>query len=229
LKELFGPAFGPGVEAYGRSFAECLCEDDALVAEVRDRFERGRAEGSFPALGELLSTMQTRSARTVFSHRMGACSPAPACPAEEPLGPSSVNGNLEAYREDLYSRMTFGLPDLRAFAQERLEELARVGLLWHGGISRAPAQTAGGRPLPPPGRCRCTARHTPCASATRGGSTGRNRRPAVPSAATKPGWPIIGCLPVTVLQPGRYSWYTADKSSPHTPRNIANRQNYRTR
>jgi hypothetical protein len=38
-----------------------------------------------------------------------------------------VNGNLEAYREDLYSRMIFGIPDPRAFAQEWLEDLARVG------------------------------------------------------------------------------------------------------
>lgn len=130
MKELFGPAFGPGVEAYGRSFAECLCEDDALVAEVRDRFERSRVEGSFPALGELLSTMADEERKESLFAPMGACSPAPACPAEEPLGPSSVNGNLEAYREDVYSRMTFGLPDLRAFAQEWLEELARVG--YHG-------------------------------------------------------------------------------------------------
>jgi hypothetical protein len=66
LKELFGPAFGPGVEAYGRFFVERLCEDDALVAEVRDRFERGRAEGSFPALGELLSTMPDEERKEFF-------------------------------------------------------------------------------------------------------------------------------------------------------------------
>ncbi len=37
------------------------------------------------------------------------------------------NGNLEAYREDLYGGMTFGLPDVRLLAREWLEELLRVG------------------------------------------------------------------------------------------------------
>ena len=37
------------------------------------------------------------------------------------------NGNLEAYREDLYGGMTFGFPDVRALAREWLEELLRVG------------------------------------------------------------------------------------------------------
>lgn len=37
------------------------------------------------------------------------------------------NGSLEAYREDLYGGMTFGLPDVRFLAREWLEELLRVG------------------------------------------------------------------------------------------------------
>jgi hypothetical protein len=36
-------------------------------------------------------------------------------------------GDLQAYREDLYAGMAFGMPDMRAFAREWLEELLRVG------------------------------------------------------------------------------------------------------
>jgi hypothetical protein len=44
LKELFGPA----VEAYGRSPAERLCEDDeGFVSAVKHRFEEGRARSDF--------------------------------------------------------------------------------------------------------------------------------------------------------------------------------------
>jgi hypothetical protein len=48
LKELFGSAFGPAVEGYGRSPAERLCEDDeGLVSAVKHRFEEGRARSDF--------------------------------------------------------------------------------------------------------------------------------------------------------------------------------------
>ncbi len=40
---------------------------------------------------------------------------------------SPWEGDLEAYREDLYAGMAFGMPDVRAFAGEWLEELLRVG------------------------------------------------------------------------------------------------------
>ena len=54
LKELFGPAFGPAVEAYGRSLAERLCEEEGYIAAVKRRFEEGRLNGEFPALSDLL-------------------------------------------------------------------------------------------------------------------------------------------------------------------------------
>lgn len=46
---------------------------------------------------------------------------------EGPWDHTPWNGNLEAYREDLYGGMTFGLPDVRFLAREWLEELLRVG------------------------------------------------------------------------------------------------------
>ena len=55
LKGLFGPASGPPVEAYGRSLAERIYQDDeGFVSAVKERFEEGRAHGEFPALSELL-------------------------------------------------------------------------------------------------------------------------------------------------------------------------------
>ena len=44
-----------------------------------------------------------------------------------PWDPSPWDGDLEAYREDLYAGMAFGMRDMRAFAREWLEELLRVG------------------------------------------------------------------------------------------------------
>ena len=41
LKELFGPAFGPAVEAYGRSLAERLCEEEGYIAEAIAWSENG--------------------------------------------------------------------------------------------------------------------------------------------------------------------------------------------
>src|SRR5215207_389013 len=57
LEGLFGPAFGPALEAYGRSFAELIARDEDFRVEVRDRFERGRAYGGFPELSSLLAGM----------------------------------------------------------------------------------------------------------------------------------------------------------------------------
>jgi hypothetical protein len=51
-------------------------------------------------------------------------------PPYRPWDRAPWNGDVEAYREDLYGGMAFGLSDLRAFAQEWLEELVRVG--YHG-------------------------------------------------------------------------------------------------
>jgi hypothetical protein len=46
---------------------------------------------------------------------------------QRPWDPSPWDGDLEAYREDLYAGMAFGMRDMRAFAREWLEELLRVG------------------------------------------------------------------------------------------------------
>lgn len=130
LKELFGPAFGPAVEAYGRSLAERLCEDDeGFVSAVKHRFEKGRLNEEFPALSDLLAGASDREVEEFFeSGWTRIVLPEPAPHAEsKPWDLAPWGGDLEAYREDLYAGMAFGFSDLRAFAREWLEELLRVG------------------------------------------------------------------------------------------------------
>jgi hypothetical protein len=130
LKELFGPAFGPAVEAYGRSLAERLCEDDEeFVAAVKHRFEEGKANGEFPALSDLLVGASDREIERFFeSGWTRVALPEPAPPTNRKLWDFAPwGGDMEAYRESLYAGMAFGFSDLRAFACEWLEELLRVG------------------------------------------------------------------------------------------------------
>lgn len=135
LKELFGPAFGPAVEAYGRSLAERLCEDDErFVASIARGFEDGRARGEFPALSELLAGATGEQVEEFFKFgwtHIALPGEGAAPPIEsKPWDFAPWCGDVEAYRESLYAGMAFGLSDLRAFAREWLEELLRVG--YHG-------------------------------------------------------------------------------------------------
>jgi hypothetical protein len=62
LQELFEP-----VQAlYGESYMERLLEDEELVAKVRDRFERGKTDGRFPALSDHLSNFSAKEQETFF-------------------------------------------------------------------------------------------------------------------------------------------------------------------
>ncbi len=127
LKSLFGPAFGPALEAYGRSFAERISEDEGFRAEIRDRFERGRAWGGFPELSSLLAGMSTDEEDEFFASGWTRIVSPPSPPPENPWDRAPWAGDREAYREGLYSGLAFTFTDLRAFAREWLEELLRVG------------------------------------------------------------------------------------------------------
>ena len=124
---MFGPAFGPGVEAYGRSFAERISEDEGFRAEIRDRFERGRAWGGFPELSSLLAGMSVEEQDEFFETGWTRVALPPPGPSESPWDRPPWAGDREAYREGLYSGLAFSFTDLRAFAREWLEELLRVG------------------------------------------------------------------------------------------------------
>jgi hypothetical protein len=125
FKGLFGPAFGPALDAYGRSFSERIGQDKGFRDEVRDRFERGRALGGFPELSALFSVMTPEEQRKFFE--TGWTRVAWPDPSQNPWDRAPWAGDREAYREDLYSGLAFAFTDLRAFAREWLEELSRVG------------------------------------------------------------------------------------------------------
>lgn len=127
LEGLFGPAFGPALEAYGRSFAERISEDEGFRAEIRDRFERGRAWGGFPELSTLLAGMTREEEDEFFASGWTRVALPPSEPSENPWDRAPWAGDREAYREGLYSGLSFTFTDLRAFAREWLEELLRVG------------------------------------------------------------------------------------------------------
>src|SRR5215207_9053174 len=127
LEGLFGPAFGPALEAYGRPFAELIARDEDFRVEVRDRFERGRAYGGFPVLSALLSHATPEEQETFFETGWIRLVLPPSGPPREPWDRVPWVGDREAYREDLYSGLAFAFTDLRAFAREWLEELLRVG------------------------------------------------------------------------------------------------------
>jgi hypothetical protein len=62
--------------------------------------------------------------------------------ARRPWALSSWEGDLEAYRGDLYAGMAFGMHDVRAFAREWLEELLRVGYYGMGSRSDCPSNSS---------------------------------------------------------------------------------------
>ncbi|MEJ7873027.1 MAG: hypothetical protein WKF67_12285, partial [Rubrobacteraceae bacterium] len=128
LEELLGPKLGPATQAHGGSPAERLAGDARLVGEIRERYERGRSMGRLPILSASLAEASDEDIERFLRAgwvRLALLPPAP--PDPRPWDHAPWNGNLEAYREDLYGGMAFGLPDVRAFAQEWLEELLRVG------------------------------------------------------------------------------------------------------
>jgi hypothetical protein len=123
LEELFRPA----LKVYRNSYAERLLKDEGLPAEVRKRFEEGSASGRFPALMDLLSSgFSDEEVKEFFRTGWMQLATPPPRP-EKPWDHPPWNGNFEAYSEDLYAGMGFARSDLRAFAQEWLEELACVG------------------------------------------------------------------------------------------------------
>jgi hypothetical protein len=128
LSYLFGPEVGPELQTHGYSFAERLAGDEELVAEICRRFEAARSESRFPILSALLTEISDEELEEFFrSGWANMALPSRESSVQRPWDPSPWDGDLEAYREDLYAGMAFGMRDMRAFAREWLEELLRVG------------------------------------------------------------------------------------------------------
>ncbi len=99
-----------------------------LVAEICKRFETARSEGRFPILCALLTETLAGDLEEFFRSGWAQMAlPPRQSSMRRPWDLSPWEGDLEAYREDLYAGMAFGMHDMRAFAGEWLEELLRVG------------------------------------------------------------------------------------------------------
>src|SRR5829696_2285789 len=128
LAYLFGPEVGPELQTHGYSFAERLAGDEELVAEICNRFEAARSEGRFPVLSALLTETSGEDLEEFFRSGWSHMAlPPRESSIRRPWDLSPWDGDLEAYREDLYAGMAFGMHDMRAFAREWLEALLRVG------------------------------------------------------------------------------------------------------
>src|SRR5215211_3396976 len=128
LAYMFGPEVGPAILTHGHSFAERLAGDEELVTEICKRFETARSEGRFPILSALLTETSEEDLEQFFRSGWAQMAlPPRESSVRQPCDESPWEGDLEAYREDLYAGMALGMPDMRAFAREWLEELIRVG------------------------------------------------------------------------------------------------------
>jgi len=63
--------FGPEEAAYGESYRERLREDEEVSARVRERFERGKASGNYPALSAYLSNLSDKEKEIFFKTKYG--------------------------------------------------------------------------------------------------------------------------------------------------------------
>jgi hypothetical protein len=125
---MFGPELGPAILTHGHSFAERLAGDEELLAEICKRFETARSEGRFPILSALLTETSEEDLKEFFRSGWARMAlPPRETPVRRPCDVSPWDGDLQAYREDLYAGMAFGMEDMRAFAREWLQELLRVG------------------------------------------------------------------------------------------------------
>jgi hypothetical protein len=61
--------FGPERDAYGESYRERLREDEEVSARVRERFERGKASGKYPALSAYLSNLSDKEKEIFFKNQ----------------------------------------------------------------------------------------------------------------------------------------------------------------
>lgn len=143
LRELYRPSVASRME----EVLEELWEDPQFFAEIKERFEKGRLSGNYPALERKMSEIREEN-RDMFIVSGGLAALQSFVPREEqPWDKSPFDGSMDAYLEELYGGMAYCYYDeLRDFAQEWLEELSRVGyrgmktVLGQNGLLRVPAK-----------------------------------------------------------------------------------------
>jgi hypothetical protein len=124
LRELYRPSIASRME----EILEELWEDPQFFAEVKERFEKGRRRGIYPALERDLGQLPDEK-RDKFLVVGGHSAIRSFVPREEqPWDKSPFDGSVDAYLEELYGGMAYTYyNDLRDFAQRWLDELSRVG------------------------------------------------------------------------------------------------------
>ena len=127
MREEFKELVRPLVAKRLAALVEQLWKDDDLWKEIRDRFEQGSLRGNYPTLlEELPENPEYKDYLLKMGTMLAMRSLLP--PTRQPWDESPFDGSMDAYREELYGGMAYTYADeLPEFANEWLEELARVG------------------------------------------------------------------------------------------------------
>jgi hypothetical protein len=125
LRELYRPSVASRLDEK----LDELWADPQFFAEVKERFEKGRLRGNYPALERYLGQLseeQRDMSLVVGGHGSALQSFVPR--EVEPWDESPFDGGLDHYLEELYSGLAYTYADeLPEFAGKWLEELTRVG------------------------------------------------------------------------------------------------------
>jgi hypothetical protein len=146
VHEEFRELYRPSIASRMEEKLDELWADPQFFAEVKERFEKGRASGTYPALERHighLSEEQRDMSLVVGGHGSALQSFVPR--EVEPWDEQPFDGSLDSYLEELYGGMAYTYADeLPEFAGRWLEELARVGYRSMTTVRREDGE----RPLP---------------------------------------------------------------------------------
>ena len=98
------------------------------MAEVKERFEKGRQQRIYPTLARDLERFSDEQRGTILAVAGQSIIRSFVRREKQPWDKSPFDGSVDAYLEELYGGMAFVYYNhLRDFAQRWLEELSRVG------------------------------------------------------------------------------------------------------
>ena len=145
MHEEFRELYRPSIASRMEELLDELWANPQFFSEVKERFEKGRLQGNYPALEKNLGqlTEEQRDMSLVVGWHSVIQSFVPR--EVQPWDKSPFDGSLDAYLEELYGGMAYTYADeLPEFAGEWLEELTRVGyrgmatVRHEGGVHRLP-------------------------------------------------------------------------------------------
>jgi hypothetical protein len=126
--EEFRELYRPSIASRMEEKLDELWADPQFFAEVKERFEKGRLEGNYPALERYLGRLSEEQ-RNMSLVVGGHSTIQSFVPREvEPWDRRPFDGDWYSYLEELYGGMAYAYADeLPEFASKWLEELTRVG------------------------------------------------------------------------------------------------------